>query len=87
MEKFRRVSGSALAFGCSSWQVRRSVRSFSGAVVSAVFGSFSAASAFARRWASACGYKFCAVRPSGSGQFSVSVPVQWGGAGQGVLCA
>jgi hypothetical protein len=73
---FRVATGSALAHGCKKWEVRKSVRSFTGAVVAAVFESFSAASKFAKRWAGECGYKFCAVRPQ-SGSFVVSVPVQW----------
>jgi hypothetical protein len=73
---FKSVSGSALAHGCSTWRVRKSIHSFTGSVISAVFSEFQLAANFARRWAVNCGYRFCAVRRVGS-SFSVSVPVEW----------
>lgn len=69
---FRRVSGSALGFGCCSWCFRASSHSFTGSVVAASFLRQSSASGFAARWASLVGV-FCAVRRKGS-LFVVSVP-------------
>lgn len=73
----RSVSGSAVGSGCVSWLVRPSVRSVSGFVLVAEFGSLSGAAGFARRWAgrlSGCEVSGCLVRVSGRG-WSVSVPV------------
>jgi hypothetical protein len=60
------------AGGLRSLVVRRSLRSFSGFVVVASFGSASAAGAFGRRWAGRLG-RSVAVRRLGS-FFAVSVP-------------
>ena len=77
---FRSVVGVALSFGCFSWGLRASARSFSGFVVQSFFGSRSAAAAFAGRCAGLVGFAVV-VRPAWSdavaGGFcwAVSVPV------------
>ena len=72
---FRSVSGSALAFGCQRWWVRRGRWVAERDILVAVFASFSSASAFARRWAGECGYGSVLVRASSVGRWFVSVPV------------
>jgi hypothetical protein len=75
------VAASARAAGAAYWLVGGSVRSFSGRVLRASFGSSAAAQAFATRWAArlAAGsfshYPFIAVRRGQGGVFVVSVPV------------
>lgn len=72
----RSVSGSAVGSGAGSWWVRCSVRSLSGLVLVAEFGSFAPAAGFARRWAGRLG-RSVRVRPAPVGAgFCVSVPVQ-----------
>ena len=78
---WRRVVGSALAAGAVRWRLRRSVRSFSGVVVVAGFGSLSAASAFGGAWSGWCGVpvvvrRFSSLLSPGGG-FVVVGPV-WG---------
>ena len=71
---WRRLVGSALAAGARRWRVRRSARSFSGAVVVVGFGSAASASAFASAWSGWVGFPL-AVRRFAGGVFGVSVPV------------
>lgn len=76
ISSFRSVAGSALGCGCCSWLVRESVRSLSGWVLVAEFGSSAVAAAFARRWAGRLPVQCrgCVVRRSGA-FWAVSVPV------------
>lgn len=71
---FRVVVGHALAFGASRWRLRRSARSFSGAVVVVGFTDQSAASTFAAAFSGWCGVSL-AVRRFGAALWGVSVPV------------
>ncbi len=74
---WRSLVGSALSSGACRWRVRRSVRSFSGAVVVVGFSSASAASVFAGAWSGWVGFP-CAVRRFAGAAgpvFGVSVPV------------
>ena len=71
---FRLVVGHALAFGAARWRLRRSARSFSGAVVVVGFSDSSAASAFAASFSGWCGVSL-AVRRFGAALWGVSVPV------------
>ena len=70
---FRGVVGHALAFGASRWRLRRSARSFSGAVVVVGFADQSAAATFAAAFSGWCGVSL-AVRRFGA-VWGVSVPV------------
>ena len=74
---WRRLVGSALAAGALRWRVRRSVRSFSGAVVVVGFVSSAAASAFAAAWSGWVGFPLAVRRFAGrcGPVFGVSVPV------------
>ena len=67
-------TGHALAFGASRWRLRRSARSFSGAVVVVGFADPSAASTFAAAFSGWCGVSL-AVRRFGAALWGVSVPV------------
>ncbi|QQZ31093.1 hypothetical protein HMY34_19925 (plasmid) [Thiothrix subterranea] len=71
---FRAVVGHALAFGAARWRLRRSARSFSGAVVVVGFADQSAASTFAAAFSGWCGVSL-AVRRFGAALWGVSVPV------------
>jgi hypothetical protein len=71
---FRAVVGHALASGASRWRLRRSVRSFSGAVVVVGFADPVAASTFAAAFSGWCGVAL-AVRRFGAALWGVSVPV------------
>jgi hypothetical protein len=71
---FRAVVGHALAFGASRWRLRRSARSFSGAVVVVGFSDPAAAATFAAAFSGWCGVSL-AVRRFGAALWGVSVPV------------
>ena len=74
---WRRLVGFALAAGACRWRLRRSVRSFSAAVVVVGFSSSAAASAFAGAWSGWVGFPLAVRRFSGrcGPVFGVSVPV------------
>lgn len=74
---WRSLVGSALAAGACRWRVRRSVRSFSGAVVVAGFGCAAAARAFAAAWSGWVGFPVAVRRFAGrcGPVWGVSVPV------------
>lgn len=72
--RWRVVAGFALAAGACRWRLRRSARSFSGAVLCCGFSSLAAASAFAAAHAGRCGLP-CAVRRFSGPLWVVSVPV------------
>ena len=71
---WRVVTGHALAFGAARWRLRRSARSFSGAVVVVGFADQSAAATFAAAFSGWCGVSL-AVRRFGAALWGVSVPV------------
>lgn len=76
VRSLRSVAGSAVGSGCCAWSVRSSVRSLSGWVLVAEFGSLVFARSFALRWAGRLPVRCrgCVVRRSELG-WSVSVPV------------
>jgi hypothetical protein len=73
---WRRLVGFALAAGACRWRLRRSVRSFAGAVVVAGFSSSAAASAFASAWSGWVGFPLAVRRFAGAAGpvWGVSVP-------------